>query len=45
MSRELQERAERITQELKEALIPLRDEINRLRDANIYKEIKLSNHP
>jgi hypothetical protein len=31
MSRELQERAERITKELQEALIPLRNEIRKLK--------------
>jgi hypothetical protein len=34
MSRELQERAERITRELKEALIPLRYEIRKLKNSN-----------
>jgi hypothetical protein len=36
MSRELQERAEKITEELKEALIPLRNEIRKLK--NNYPE-------
>lgn len=34
MSMELQQRAERITKELKEALIPLRDEIRKLKENN-----------
>ncbi len=35
MSRELQERADRITEELKEALVPLRYEIKKLK--NTYR--------
>ncbi|MFH0976500.1 MAG: hypothetical protein V1874_12030 [Spirochaetota bacterium] len=34
MSRELQERADRITKELQEALIPLRNEIKKIKDHN-----------
>lgn len=34
MSRELQERADVITKELKEALIPLRNEIKKMRKAD-----------
>jgi hypothetical protein len=42
MSRELQERAEKITEELKEALIPLRNEIRKLKNISPegYKVIK-----
>ncbi len=42
MSRELQERAEKITEELKEALIPIRNEIRKLKNINPegYKVIK-----
>jgi hypothetical protein len=34
MSLELQERADRITKELKEALIPLRNEIQKMKENN-----------
>jgi hypothetical protein len=34
MSLELQERADRITKELKEALIPLRNEIQKMKESN-----------
>lgn len=43
MSRELQERADIITKELKEALIPLRKEINKMKNADnseYYKDFK-----
>jgi len=40
MSRELQERAEIITKELKEALIPLRREIKKLKIINNSKNFK-----
>ena len=45
MSRELQERADKITKELKEALIPLRKEIRKMRHINNpedYKNIKIA---
>jgi hypothetical protein len=41
MSRELQERADKITEELKEALIPLRNEIKKLRDINNPEDYKI----
>lgn len=34
MSRELQERADKIMKELKEALIPIKEELNRLKGCN-----------
>ncbi len=41
MSRELQERADRITEELKEALIPLRNEIKKLKSLNNQEDYKI----
>jgi len=38
MSRELQDKADKIIRELKEALIPLKEEIKSLR--HVFKEIK-----
>ncbi len=41
MSRELQERADKITEELKEALIPLRYEIKKLKSIHNAEVIKI----
>lgn len=34
MSRELQDRADKVTKELKEALAPLREELNKIKQTN-----------
>jgi len=42
MSRELQERADKISEELKEALVPLRREIKKLKNINNPEDIKIT---